>query len=297
MIRAVTEKLAIPAELLIREPAAAYVVSQEIREADVPVDLLAKRGWIAPGASGADLLRRYRAPAAKPVMLNDLPVFGGSERTNRALLWLWMSRVRELAAAGSTRIGRFRHEALDEALIRYVAKLSFMDKGPRLAKEFLEERGVAVIVEPHLPSTLLDGAAMIGRSGEPVIGLTLREDRLDNFRLTLVRELVHLWMNLDPVSRPVIADENIETAEPTERLEKESSQLATEILLPHAVWRRSEAFKRPSAKSIQALATELKISPSIVAGHIRRERKNRSSFAALVGYRQVRVQFSEGRWG
>jgi hypothetical protein len=38
---------------------------------------------------------------------------------------------------------------------RQQAKLSWMTQGPRLTKEFLEERGIALVIEPHLPSTHL----------------------------------------------------------------------------------------------------------------------------------------------
>lgn len=296
MIRALNEKLSIPAELLIREPVATYEVTPEVREEQVPAELIVKRGWVSSGADVSDLLRRFLAPAGSPVLLRHMVIFGAIARTNRTHVWLWLSRVRELADAQTRLHGRFRRDELDEELIRYVAKLSFMEKGPRLAKEFLEERGIAVVVEPHLPSTHLDGAALIGRSGAPVIGLTLREDRLDNFWFTLIHELVHVWKHLDAESRRAIADENIEKANETERIEKEANHLAAEILLPRSVWRRSDAFHQTSPESIQALASELKVSPAIVAGRVRHERKNYSLFAALVGYRQVRAQFPEVSW-
>jgi HTH-type transcriptional regulator/antitoxin HigA len=296
MIRAIYEKLNIPAELLIREPVADYAASSAVREEDVPVDVVIKRGWIESNRPVSELIQRFLAPAGSPVLLRHTLTFGANARTNRTHVWLWLSRVREVADGRSYLQGRFRREDLDEELIRYVAKLSFMEKGPRLAKEFLEERGIAVVIEPHLPSTHLDGAAMIGRSGAPIVALTLREDRLDNFWFTLIHELIHVWKHLDAEARRAIADENIEKEAESAKIEKEANELAAEILLPRAVWRRSEAFRSPSTKAIQTLASELKISPAIVAGRVRHERKNYSLFSALVGYRQVRAQFPEVRW-
>jgi HTH-type transcriptional regulator / antitoxin HigA len=296
MIRALYEKLNIPAELLIRAPVTEYAVSSTVREEDVPVDLVVKRGWIESSTAVSDLIQRFLAPAGSPVLLRHTLTFGANARTNRTHVWLWLSRVREVADGRSYLQGRFRREDLDEELIRYVAKLSFMEKGPRLAKEFLEEHGIAMVIEPHLPATHLDGAAMIGRSGAPIVALSLREDRLDNFWFTLIHELIHVWKHLDAEARRAIADENIEKGTDTEKIEQEANDLAAEILLPRAVWRRSEAFRNPSAKTIQALASEQKVSPAIVAGRIRHERKNYSLFSALVGYRQVRAQFPEVRW-
>lgn len=296
MIRAVYEKLNIPADILIREPMSGYMASTAVREKDVPVDVVVKRGWIESSNAVSSLIQRFLAPAGSPVLLRHTLTFGANARTNRTHVWLWLSRVREVADARSYLHGRFRREDLDEELIRYVAKLSFMEKGPRLAKDFLEERGIAVVIEPHLPSTHLDGAAMIGRTGAPLIGLSLREDRLDNFWFTLLHELIHVWKHLDAESRRAIADENIEKGSDTEKIEEEANDLAAEILLPRAIWRRSEAFRNPSTKAIQSLATELKINPAIVAGRVRHERKNYSLFSGLVGYRQVRAQFPEVRW-
>jgi len=296
MIRAVHEKLAIPAELLIREAASSYDVASEVREADIPVDLVVKRGWIDSTKGVTELVRRFLAPAGSPVLLRNTLTFGANSRTNRTHVWLWLSRVREVADSRTHLQGRFQRQELDEALIRYVTKLSFMEKGPRLAQEFLEERGIALVIEPHLPSTHLDGAALIGRSGAPVIGLTLREDRLDNFWFTLIHELIHVWKHLNADTRRAIADENIEKGTDTEKIEREANDLAAEILLPRAVWRRSEAFRSPSTKAIQALASDQKISPAVVAGRVRHERSNYSLFSALVGYRQVRLHFPECSW-
>jgi HTH-type transcriptional regulator/antitoxin HigA len=296
MIRALHERLAIPPELLIREPVRTYDVLEDVEPTDVPVALLAKRGWIEPNVPVSDLLKRFFAPAGSPVLMRHTVTFGANARTNRTHVWLWLSRVREVAEARTTVHRRFRRENLNEDVLKYVAKLSWMDHGPRLAKEFLEERGIVVVFEPHLPSTHLDGAALVGRSGTPVIGLTLREDRLDNFWFTLIHECVHAWKHLNNDNRRAIADENIEKPDDAEALEREANERASEILIPRSVWRRSDAFRKPSAKAIVTLAGELQISPAIVAGRVRHERRNFSLFTGLVGLRQVRHLFPEVRW-
>ena len=73
-----------------------------------------------------------------------------------------------------------------------VARLSWSDKGPRLAQEFLGKHGIALVVVRHLPRTYLDGAALKLGDGTPVVGLTLRYDRVDSFWLCLLHELAHL---------------------------------------------------------------------------------------------------------
>jgi HTH-type transcriptional regulator/antitoxin HigA len=298
MIRALHQRLDIPPHLLIQEPRGEYQVEDAVDPDQVPADVLVKRGWIETTDAAKSFVQRLLAPAGSPVFLRQTLIARAGSKTNRTNIWLWLSRVREVAASRSYLKGRFKQEELNEQLLSYLVRLSWMDKGPRLAIEFLEERGIAVVIEPHLPGTRLDGAALIGRDGVPVIGLTLREDRLDNFWFTLLHECVHAWKHLNSRNHRAIADECIEKADTDEEdVEKEANDGAAEILLPKAVWRRSTAYLSPSPRNIYALAEKRQISPSIVAGRLRYERQDYSLFAKLVGHRQVRAQFPEVRWG
>lgn len=297
MIRALYEKLDIPPALLIREPTAQYGAESAIDPSSISADVLLKRGWIETADGAKALMQRFLAPAASSVFLKQTLIARASAKTNRTNVWIWLSRIREVAASRTYLKSRFRESDLNEDLLRYLVRLSWMDKGPRLALELLEERGIAVVIEPHLPGTRLDGAAMLGRDGVPVIGLTLREDRLDNFWLTLIHECVHAWKHLNAGEHRAIADESIEKSDSDETaIEKEANSLAAEILLPRTQWRRSDAYLSPSARSIQSLAEKLQINAAIVAGRVRSERQDYSLFSRLVGYRQVRVHFPEARW-
>lgn len=297
MIRALYEKLDIPPALLVKEPRAAYTAAPEIDESDVPMDVLQKRGWIEAGVTAKQLIHRLLAPSTSPVLLRHTQVFGGGTRANQVRIQLWLARVREIADSRDYLRGRFRKEHLSFENLRYLSRLSWMPDGPRLAMHFLAERGIALVIEPHLPPTRLDGAAMIGRSGAPVIGLTLREDRLDNFWFTLMHELVHAWKHLDQNTHRAIADENIEKqAKEESEIEREANELAAEILIDKAAWRRSHAHLSPSVKTIEEFATKMQVSPAVVAGRVRHERGNYALFSKMVGYRQVRVLFPEVKW-
>ncbi len=71
--------------------------------------------------------------------------------------------------------------AITVDFLKKVAQLSWSEEGPRLAKEFLGKHGIPLVIVQHLPKTYLDGAALRLSDGRPVIGLTLRYDRIDNF--------------------------------------------------------------------------------------------------------------------
>src|ERR1044071_7576095 len=72
--------------------------------------------------------------------------------------------------------------------------MSTRDNGPRRAIDELKNKGISVVIMPPLPGTFLDGAAMASPSGVPVVGLTLRHDRIDNFWYTLLHELAHVCL-------------------------------------------------------------------------------------------------------
>ena len=125
--------------------------------------------------------------------------------------------------------------ALDGNFLRWLAGLSSLAEGPRLACEALEDKGIAVIIEPHLDQTHLDGAAMLGAGDRPVIGLTLRHNRLDSFWFTLFHEIGHVLRHLSPET-PAILDVDIDQKK-TGRIETEADRFALDTLIPPDVWK------------------------------------------------------------
>jgi HTH-type transcriptional regulator/antitoxin HigA len=297
MIRALHTRLGLPASVLIQEPATDGV-SEDMGEASVPIKLIVSRGWSNSEAGARSLWHRLvTSPPGSPAFLKHTITFGRNPKTNLTNVWLWLARVRDVADARVQVHQRFQNSEFNDDLIRYVVRLSWMPDGPQAAVKFLEDRGITTVVEPHLPSTHLDGAAMLSRNGTPIIGLTLREDRLDNFWFTLIHELVHAWKHLSAAEYRAIVDEKIELREGDDGIEKEANDIASEILIPRSQWKRSQAYLRPSAESIGKFAAQLQISSAIVAGRIRNDRKNFSLFSKLVGHRQVRSLFPAVRWG
>lgn len=66
-------------------------------------------------------------------------------------------------------------------------------------KDFLQDLsnvGVKFVFLSHLSKTYLDGAAFLSSEGEPVVALTGRYDRVDNFWFTLAHELGHVVLHL-----------------------------------------------------------------------------------------------------
>jgi len=300
MIRALTDKLGIPASILIQEANGADapgVTEPDVSYSDDDVELIVKRGWTHDEHGAFSMLQRVMAShAGSPAFLKHTITFGCNRKTHLTNVWLWLARVRDLADERKAVHQRFNRAELTDDLLHYVARLSWMDDGPAAAIKFLEDRGIAVVIEPHLPKTHLDGAATLSCAGTPVIGLTVREDRLDNFWFTLIHELVHAQRHLNKDGLRAIVDGDIEEVFENEGIEKEANDVAAEILIPRSSWKRSRAYLKPSSTAILDLATQLQINPAIVAGRVRRERKKYSFFSHLVGYRTVRALFPQVNW-
>jgi HTH-type transcriptional regulator/antitoxin HigA len=170
---------------------------------------------------------------------------------------------------------KYEKGTVDIDWMRKLAQLSWSDQGPLLAKEYLNRNGIHLIIEPHLPKTYLDGAVCLSGSGSPVVALTLRHDRLDNFWFSLMHELAHIALHLDGTEAWYIDDLD---AEGGDQIEQEADALAQEALVPAEYW---ESFSGTDSSSVRSLAKRLSISPCIIAGRLRHESKNHQMFNTL----------------
>ena len=292
MIRALSSGLGISAETLISEPKLSEESSVEVEWSKVPVKEIVARGWI----SATDRTSKNSlAEAVKGFIREVLPEYGtasfrrsiGGEAYSPATklaLFTWLSGAIHKSRQLRSQIGAYNPDVLDASFMRELAQLSWFDEGPKLAIEFLGKHGVAVVIEPALKGTLLDGAALRDTDGTPIVALTLRHDRLDNFWFTLLHEVAHLWKHVD--DEQTFLDDLDASSE--DRREAQANRLAREAMIPRSAWERSRASKEPSVSSIDELSRELKIHPAIIAGRIRRETGNYRVFGDLLGKGEVR---------
>jgi HTH-type transcriptional regulator/antitoxin HigA len=162
-------------------------------------------------------------------------------------------------------ISEYKKGVIDLNFMRRLAKTSWSDQGPLLAREYLFKHGIHLVFEPHLDKTYLDGAVCINQKGNPVVALTLRYDRLDDFWFTLMHELAHIALHLDGNYQWFIDDLHMET---DDIKEEEANDMAREALIPSEEWLIND---ESSLKEMRLLAETLEISPSVVFGRFARE--------------------------
>jgi len=224
-------------------------------------------------------------------------VRSGSTLDKYALL-AWECRILQLAKQ-STAVGAYTPDSLDEHWFRSFVQESWFPDGPVRAEKRLSKVGISLVIEPHLPHTLLDGAALL-HGGRPIIGLTLRYDRLDNFWFVLLHELIHIVKHLREGRLVTIFDKIFKNDDEHEQeaseIEQEADKLAQQILIPEDVWETALARYVRSEESVLSLAEECKIHHAIIAGRIRREANNYVILNKMIGQGEVRKYFPEVRF-
>ncbi len=298
MIRALSSGLGISTETLVGvgETEVKQTEKDEVDWGRFPIKEMVARGWLQKLSNKAaksteELVRSF---------ISNVGVEFGSSAFRRTLggdayspatkyaLYAWLARVIQKARERKSSLGSFDRDRFSATFMRELAQLSWFERGPVLAVEYLEKHGIAVVVEPHLKGTLLDGAAMQDEDGTPIVGLTLRFDRLDNFWFTLLHEVAHIWKHVD---REETFLDNLDSSS-EDRREVEANRIAKEALIPRVAWKRSDAYLNPSNLTIDILSRELKIHPAIIAGRLRKERENYTIFNDLVGHGQVSKYFN-----
>jgi HTH-type transcriptional regulator/antitoxin HigA len=199
----------------------------------------------------------------------------------------WRARVVQQAEAMSAAIDN-QFDPLDISWVRDLIQSSVHSDGPVRAQNMLRDKGIAVVVEPQITGLRLDGAAFLV-NGLPVIALTIRNDRVDNFWFTLLHELGHIFLHQQEGLVAGFFDEEIDS-EKTDELELQANQFAGSILIPSERWRMSPARISKSPAPIEEFARQLGIHPAIVFGRVRKERGDYSLFADRLGSGQVRSQ-------
>jgi len=304
MMRSLHKELGIPADVLLQEPGLSFPESiPDLEWAKFPISEMARKGWIPkikdPQGRAEELIRNL-IDQAGGLKAASVCLFrkGQSTRENSKndlyTLKAWGLKVLVLATNNPLDTV-YQTGTINTTFLRDVAKLSYFKNGPLLAKEYLEKHGIHLVVLPHLSKTYLDGVAILLPNGRPVIGLTLRYDRLDNFWFCLLHELAHVAKHLSLGENEIIIDD-LDLRElqstPEDLHEQEADKIAQEALIPSKVWKILNKAETIEPRKVLALAEKLKIHPAIIAGRIRFEQNNYKILSRFIGNKEVRKQFS-----
>ena len=295
MIRKLHEGLEIPAEVLIQKPGA-EIPEVHYRREDFPFNEMFKRGYFSKGSLTA------AKQQAEECLEEFFSVFGGKQQSwvlcktsegevDQNALFAWQAQV--LTKANQCEIPEFDPSLFGLEQLDKVVHFSAYTLGPVQAREYLASLGIPLVFLEHLPHTYLDGACFLSPDGRPIIGMTLRHDRMDNFWFTLLHELAHVYLHLMRGDDSVFVDNTEHVDLDCDGKEQEANDFCSDRLIPHEVWaqERDRLLNEIDSSSIIRLATKLNICPAIIAGRIRHETGDFTLYSKLLGNGEVRMLF------
>lgn len=295
MIRKLHKGLGIPLISLLPEGPDHIAEDPVIPFAQLPLKEMQARGCFGKAFRRANDLKEYAEELVKDfcgkyLKLLESPMHaylrasthrrGKRKFLNKLALQVWQICVLKKAEQLS-HLPEYKKELINESWMRDLIKLSIHKDGDKLAKDYLEKYGIAFIVEPHFKKTFLDGAAMIYQK-RPIIALTLRYKRIDNFWFVLAHELSHLIKHINPKNEEMLTFiDDLDEKEDLDSIELEADATANEALIPNREWKNART-KIETASDVISFSQKLGINPAIVAGRLRHERKNYRIFPNLV---------------
>lgn len=243
----------------------------------LPVSDMIKRGWL-----DADDVRDQKKVEAALIkffgvaVVNDIPVLAHAAKktdvaegtTPTQLAWLY--RVRQIA--GEMIVPGYSPFGLRRA-IEQLKLLTLSAEETRKVPRILSEAGIRFVMVEALPASKIDGVCCWLDENSPVVGMTFRHDRIDNFWFVLRHELEHVAQGhgkgtvmIDTELEGAKAGQGADVAE-EERL---ANAAASEFCVPKKSMDSFIARKNPffAERDIIGMAATLKVHPGLVAGQL-----------------------------
>ncbi len=243
----------------------------------LPVSDMIKRGWLEgvesvknPKLAETALARFFGVTRADeievlPHAAKKTEVFGAASPTQLA----WLYRVKRIAHEMPA--SHFSPSHLESA-IRELGSLRISSVAIRHVPRILAGCGIRYVIVESLPRAKIDGACF-WLDERPVVGMSLRHDRIDNFWFVLRHELEHARLGHGRVA--VMLDSDLEgeragTGESIAGEERAANAAAAEFCVPQ---KQLDAFvvrKNPffADRDIVAFSRMLKVHPGLIAGQL-----------------------------
>lgn len=245
---------------------------------ELPVSEMIRRGWLknvgdVRNVQGVEvaLCKFFGVPSVDeietlPHAAKKTNVF--SPATPAQLAWLY--RVKQIA--GKSMAAKYTCDALQSA-VREMRDLLGSPESARKVPRLLALAGVRYVIVESLPGAKIDGVCFWLDDKFPVIGMSLRHDRIDNFWFVLRHECEHVMQGHGRAA--VMLDVNLEneragTGDNIPDEERIANEAAAEFCVPQGKLTKFISLKCPifAERDILGFAKTLHVHPGIVAGQL-----------------------------
>ena len=256
-----------------------------------PLREMTKRGWVDP-EHGRGTLEEQICRFFGVGSLDQVPHLDHSaKKTNyeenippEQLAWLY--RVKSIAEEMTT--PAFDKTKLSDA-IEVFSTLRAQADGVRHVPRLLEDAGVRFVVVEGIAKSAIDGVCFWLDARSPVIGMSMRYDRIDNFWFVLRHECSHVLHGHGRSSAIIDCDLDSQKANQSEE-ETIANAEAADFCVPEKKMRSFYLRKNPyfSEKDVMAFSVRMNVHPGLVVGQLQR-RMDRYDFLRkhLVGVREI----------
>ena len=182
----------------------------------------------------------------------------------------WLFRVKQIASAMVT--PEYSERALREAL-PLLASLRGDPENIRQIPHILSKCGVRFVIVEHVASSKIDGVCfwLQDKGPSPVIGMSLRLDRIDNFWFVLRHECEHVLQGHG--REEAIVDRDIASTDSSQPIPDEeviANAAAAEFCVPKAEMEDFMIRHRPlySEEKVVKFARRMQVHPGLVVGQL-----------------------------
>ncbi|GFO82714.1 MAG: transcriptional regulator [Methyloceanibacter sp.] len=278
---------------------------------DLPVAKMIERGWIeAEGIRDTDAVESELCRFFGVNRLADAEILPHAAKKTETSIdatpaqLAWLYRVK--AIASEMLVATYSPSAVDAAISKIGALRSHPEHMSRVPR-ILIEAGIRFVLVEGLPGGKIDGACFWLDERSPVIGMTMRFDRIDNFLFVLRHELEHVKRCDGLSDRHAMLDIDLGDGghvelEPTIAQQEEiANAAAAEFCVPRHLMDAFIARKAPyfSERDLIGFARTLKIHPGLVAGQLQRRTGQYNKFRShLAPVREFIIPTAEvDGWG
>ncbi len=238
-----------------------------------PIREMIKRGWLAD--TDAPMLEAQLTKFFKAANTNEIPHLAHAAKKTRyqdvtPVQLAWLFRVRQIAE--SMAAPRYSRAALESAAVR-LKSLLIDPEEIRHVSRLMMEAGVRLVIVEGLPGSQIDGVCFWIDDNSPVIGLSLRHDRLDNYWFVLRHEIEHVLQGHGKGTGNEIVDIDV-GADGSGNSDEEqiANGAAANFCVPTDEMKSFIARKNPffAERDILGFAKRQQVHPGLVVGQVQK---------------------------
>lgn len=243
----------------------------------LPVTEMIKRGWL----DADDIRNVTKVEAALTKFfgvksVNEIEVLPHAAKKTNTFMpathaqLAWIYRVKEIAS--EMLVAQYSTAGLRDGVKRLNGLLSAPEEARKVPR-ILTECGIRFVIVESLASAKIDGVCFWLNDHSPVIGMSLRHDRIDNFWFVLRHEIEHVLRQHGQTAIMLDAElegENAGTGANIPAEERVANEAAANFCVPQQSLESFIARKSPffNERDILGFAKTLDIHPGLVAGQL-----------------------------